>query len=422
MGSMSASDAAPLPRLGEVYFDVRGESRSMRLSWYADTGVAVFSIWQGGTCTGTFRLPIADLPRMVEALRRGPHGREEHGAGEQSTARDQSRPGRARRPRPELLDSDVETGQTTAAIHLPPLTGRPDGYPDDPLAPGYRDQPATGGRRSRRAADPGGILPPGYRSEPQAADLSRSIPPSYLDDAPGASYPGQATGPGYPAEPPATGRDRSIPPGYLDDAPGASYPGEPAAADYGGEPLAGFPGDPAEHDYRRDLLEPDYPAGPPGPGYRAGPPGRFPDTPQAGGYPGDPPTAFYDDPLGTGYGGVPGGYAAEAGGGHYPGEQPGSEYPGGDFPTGPERPEERGFPAYPDEPGYGSPARPYVAASPQDEDEPPEDGRGRRRPRARRDPQPSPESFPYGAPPGGSAGPGGREPRQRGRYPDGNDA
>src|SRR5919108_5353938 len=74
MGSMSASDAAPLPRLGEVYFDVRGESRTMRLSWYADTGVAVFSIWQGGTCTGTFRLPIADLPRMIDALQRGPHG------------------------------------------------------------------------------------------------------------------------------------------------------------------------------------------------------------------------------------------------------------------------------------------------------------------------------------------------------------
>ena len=74
MGSMSASDAAPLPRLGEVFFDVRGSSRSMRLSWYSDTGVAVFSIWQGGTCTGTFRLPIDDLPRMVEALQRGPRG------------------------------------------------------------------------------------------------------------------------------------------------------------------------------------------------------------------------------------------------------------------------------------------------------------------------------------------------------------
>ena len=74
MGSMSASDAAPLPRLGEVFFDVRGNSRSMRLSWYANTGIAVFSIWQGGTCTGTFRLPMDDLSRMVDSLRRGMNG------------------------------------------------------------------------------------------------------------------------------------------------------------------------------------------------------------------------------------------------------------------------------------------------------------------------------------------------------------
>ena len=72
---MSASDAAPLPRLGEVFFDVRGHSRSMRLSWYADTGIAVFSIWQGGRCTGTFRLPIDDLARMTEILQRGPQRR-----------------------------------------------------------------------------------------------------------------------------------------------------------------------------------------------------------------------------------------------------------------------------------------------------------------------------------------------------------
>jgi hypothetical protein len=73
MGTMSASDAAPLPRLGEVFFDVRGSSRSMRLSWYADTGVSVFSIWQGGTCTGTFRLPQEELPRLIESLQRGMH-------------------------------------------------------------------------------------------------------------------------------------------------------------------------------------------------------------------------------------------------------------------------------------------------------------------------------------------------------------
>src|SRR3984957_6187343 len=71
MASMSASDAAPLPRLGEVFFDVRGSSRSMRLSWYANTGIAVFSIWQGGTCTGTFRLPLDDLSRLVDSLGRG---------------------------------------------------------------------------------------------------------------------------------------------------------------------------------------------------------------------------------------------------------------------------------------------------------------------------------------------------------------
>jgi hypothetical protein len=69
---MPAPDAAPLPRLGETFFDVRGDSRTMRLSWYADTGIAVFSIWQGGTCTGTFRLPMDDLPRLIGMLQRGP--------------------------------------------------------------------------------------------------------------------------------------------------------------------------------------------------------------------------------------------------------------------------------------------------------------------------------------------------------------
>ena len=80
MSTMSASDAAPLPRLGEVFFDVRGSSRSMRLSWYADTGVSVFSIWQGGTCTGTFRLPMEELPRLIDALQRGMPGADQQDA------------------------------------------------------------------------------------------------------------------------------------------------------------------------------------------------------------------------------------------------------------------------------------------------------------------------------------------------------
>src|ERR1700758_2017429 len=81
MGSMSGSDAAPLPRLGEVFFDVRGSTRSMRLSWYADTGIAVFSIWQGGTCTGTFRLAGNELPRLMESLQRGGSADDQAGQG-----------------------------------------------------------------------------------------------------------------------------------------------------------------------------------------------------------------------------------------------------------------------------------------------------------------------------------------------------
>jgi hypothetical protein len=54
----------------------------MRLSWYSNTGIPVFSIWQGGTCTGTFRLPIDDLARLVDSLRRGvPGGQADDGAG-----------------------------------------------------------------------------------------------------------------------------------------------------------------------------------------------------------------------------------------------------------------------------------------------------------------------------------------------------
>src|SRR6202161_3242069 len=122
MGSMSASDAAPLPRLGEVFFDVRGNSRSMRLSWYADTGVAVFSIWQGGTCTGTFRLPIDDLTRMVEALRRGPQG---------PRARRREAPGEAGPEGPPAgggpAGRSPGEGQATVAMRMPAGSGAPPG-------------------------------------------------------------------------------------------------------------------------------------------------------------------------------------------------------------------------------------------------------------------------------------------------------
>lgn len=62
------SDATPLPRAGEVFFDDRGEERALRLSWHADSGVMVFSIWNRGVCSGTFRLMSRDVPTFMEAL------------------------------------------------------------------------------------------------------------------------------------------------------------------------------------------------------------------------------------------------------------------------------------------------------------------------------------------------------------------
>src|ERR1700729_25999 len=140
MGSMSASDAAPLPRLGEVFFDVRGKSRSMRLSWYPDTRVAVLSIWQGGMCTGTFRLAIAGLPSMVQPLQRGPGGLRPEWDAETPDSGPAAEPGpspKRRRAMPPLPREDLlaeSEGPRTGAADYP---ARP---PDDPpsASPPYR--------------------------------------------------------------------------------------------------------------------------------------------------------------------------------------------------------------------------------------------------------------------------------------------
>ena len=201
MGSMSASDAAPLPRLGEVFFDVRGSSRSMRLSWYADTGVSVFSVWQGGTCTGTFRLPQEELPRLIDALQRGMY------------------------PDPR--------GPGGFSSQLP-------GAPTDPrlrALPGYagmrdftRDAdytgPTTGDFRAFRADDPAGMvglgsaapraLPPGggYRDQLQYPEQAQYAEPSQYADQ--ARYPEQAQPSGYRGQE-YPQRDQYLPPGQYPD-------------------------------------------------------------------------------------------------------------------------------------------------------------------------------------------------------------
>ena len=373
MGSMSASDAAPLPRLGEVYFDVRGESRSMRLSWYADTGVAVFSIWQGGTCTGTFRLPIADLPRMVEALQRGPHGdardpRDARGTPEQRGKADQ----RGRQP-PEPDTGYSDPGFSAGyAGHRPGYGEEPPREYLDPPGRGHRGEPATAAYRE----DHGG-------EHRRVGAHGRYDAPGVYEDEPTGVYRGDAAGHGH------------------QDEPGAHY----READYAGDPLTGrypvadpprYQEDPLTGRYHEDPHPSRYPEGDPRPSRYSEEdprPARYSEDPLTGEYPDDPHTGGY--PAGAGY---PDGSAA------YPEDTVG--YP--EDPAG--YPEDTaGYPPSSGNAGY-SPARPYVAPVPGGTG-PAAEGRshGRRRAADREESDLSPDSFPYGRPP---AEP---EPPRRGR-------
>ena len=183
MGSMSASDAAPLPRLGEVFFDVRGSSRSMRLSWYADTGISVFSIWQGGTCTGTFRLPQEELPRLIDALQRGIYP-DPRGAG--GFARQV--PGAPTDPRLTALPGYAGVGDPgREGDFTGPVTGDFRALRPDDQAGAM----ALGGVVPRAALPPGGGY--GDQSRYYADQAGYATQLQYADQAyPGQAYPDQA--------------------------------------------------------------------------------------------------------------------------------------------------------------------------------------------------------------------------------------
>ena len=183
---MSEPDAVPLPRDGAVFFDVRGESRSMRLSWYADSAVAVFSIWQGNRCTGTFRLPFGDLVRMVETLQSGPPSHAPNIT--------------ARQPGGTTFAGHQQAYPETASHQVR-------GYPDHagyeargPAGRPYSDAP--GHLAAERPSGPGD--PPGYsdRSYPGPAYGDRYPGPvGYQDHHQAAGYSGRQQGGPNPQRP-----------------------------------------------------------------------------------------------------------------------------------------------------------------------------------------------------------------------------
>jgi hypothetical protein len=62
------ADLLPFPRTGELFVDVRGEERTMRVSLHPERGLAVFSIWSGLTCRASFQLPLDEAIKLSEVL------------------------------------------------------------------------------------------------------------------------------------------------------------------------------------------------------------------------------------------------------------------------------------------------------------------------------------------------------------------
>ena len=236
---VSVSEPAPLPRLGEVFFDVRGNSRSMRLSWYADTGVAVFSIWQAGMCTGTFRLPMADLSRMIAILERGPapagRGRPPVSAPRQDEDRS-----------PDRGDSDWYYGPAGDEPAPRPAAGNPGGYgPERTADYGRPGHSADYGRGERGPANYG---VGGYVDNGQGGGADRHYTDFNADYEPEAGYAPAGYG----------GADRVDDPRYYGGGygpagqPGDDYPAQDYPADYGRDEFAEDGG------YRRDYEQPGY--------------------------------------------------------------------------------------------------------------------------------------------------------------------
>jgi hypothetical protein len=257
IGSMSEPDAVPLPREGEVFFDVRGESRTMRLSWYADSSVAVFSIWQGNRCAGTFRLPFVDLARMVDTLRAGPPSRAADPAslqrGQPSYANAQSDPGYG-------YPDPAGYGQPTTYAPVPGYgsephygTGPDYGYPEPDDGMGRhggsdqhysREYPAASSSRGYGPPDRYGAPDAYGRPEPYGPEFDEGGPPRYVPAVAGQARPYQPA-PDFVPEPHGYAES----PGYVQSHGYAEPGGYPQPQGY---PEPGYP---EPHGYP----EPGYP-------------------------------------------------------------------------------------------------------------------------------------------------------------------
>jgi hypothetical protein len=65
------SAARPLPTVGSIFLDARGDDRALRVSWHSEADLVVLSLWRDNVCTATFRLAVDEVADLVELLRAG---------------------------------------------------------------------------------------------------------------------------------------------------------------------------------------------------------------------------------------------------------------------------------------------------------------------------------------------------------------
>ena len=57
-----------MPAVGDLFTDVRGGDRRMRVSYHGDRGVVVVSLWAGEVCRGSFRMAAEDVRGLISLL------------------------------------------------------------------------------------------------------------------------------------------------------------------------------------------------------------------------------------------------------------------------------------------------------------------------------------------------------------------
>jgi hypothetical protein len=58
-----------------AFLDTRGAGRALRVTWHQEAAphgpIVLLSLWREQLCVASFRLPVDDVPDLIDALRSG---------------------------------------------------------------------------------------------------------------------------------------------------------------------------------------------------------------------------------------------------------------------------------------------------------------------------------------------------------------